>query len=81
MNAAAPCRIISSRVTPNDRYSPDISSTRLADPAASIAFIASTPFMRGIEMSITTRSGSNSLARVTASTPSLAVPTILWPAY
>jgi len=81
MNPDAPFRIISSRVTPNDRYSPDISNTRFADFAARIAFIASTPFIRGIEISITTRSGCNSFARSTASTPSLAVPTISCPAY
>ena len=81
MNPAAPWRVISSRVTPNDRYSPDISNTRLADFAIKITFIASTPFIRGIEISITTKSGCNSLARVTASIPSLAMPTISCPAY
>lgn len=79
MNPAAPSRIISSRVTPSDRYSPDISSTRFADFAAKIAFIASTPFIRGIDMSITTRSGCSSFASETASTPSLALPTISCP--
>ena len=81
MNPAAPSRIISSRVTPSERYSPDISNTRLADLAARIAFIASTPFIRGIEISITTRSGCNSFASDTASTPSRPLPTISWPAY
>ena len=81
MKPAAPSRTISSRVTPNERYSPDISRTRFADFAARIAFIASTPFIRGIAMSMTTRSGCKSFASDTASTPSWPLPTISWPAY